>query len=109
MRFDTWTLTRLAATVSKKTATPPVQSRRPPSRILTVLTGAGLGAVWGSVMWMIFEVTGQGSGARGWIYLALTTAMIGAGVAAFFGATGARRRGERVGPRLRPGRRGRGR
>ena len=109
MPFDTGRSTRLAATVSKKSATPPVQSRRPPSRILTVLTGVGLGAVWGSVMWLIFQATGQDTGARGWIYLALTTAMIGGGVAAFFGATGARRMGERVGPRLRPGRRGRGR
>jgi hypothetical protein len=107
--FDTWTSTRLAATMSKKTAISPVQSRRPPSRFLTVLTGVGLGAVWGSVMWLIFEATGQDTGARGWIYLALTTAMIGGGVAAFFGATGARMRGERVGPRLRLGRRGRGR
>ena len=84
-------------------------SRRPPSRILVVLTGVALGAVWGSVMWLLFEVTGQETGARGWAYLALTTAMIGGGVAAVFGATSARRRGERLGPRLRLGRRGRGR
>jgi hypothetical protein len=101
--------TRLAATLSKKTATPPAQPSRPPSRILTVLTGVGLGAAWGSVMWIIFEATGQATGARGWLYLVLSTAMIGGGVAAFFGATGARRRGERLGPRLRLGRRGRNR
>ena len=109
MRFDTWASTRLAATVSKKTATPAAGSRRPPSRILTVLTGVALGAVWGSVMWLVFQVAGQESGARGWAYLAVTTGMIGGGVAAVFGATGARRRGERLGPRLRLGRRGRGR
>ena len=60
-------------------------------------------------MWLIFEVTGRRRGARGWAYLALTTAMIGGGVAAFFGANAARRRGERMGPRLRLGRRGRNR
>ena len=109
MRFGTRRSTRLAPTVSKKTATPRAQPARPPSRIRTVLAGVGLGAVWGSVMWLIFEATGQGTGAIGWLYLAFSTAMIGGGVAAFFGATGARQRGERLGPRLRLGRRGRNR
>jgi hypothetical protein len=97
------------APTGKKAAAQPVQASRPPSRILTVLTGVGIGAAWGSVMWLIFEVTGQETGARGWVYLVISTAMIGGGVAAFFGATGARRRGERLGPRLRIGRRGRNR
>jgi hypothetical protein len=95
--------------VSKKTAARAAQPARPPSRILTVLTGVGLGVVWGSVMWLIFQATGQATGARGWLYLALSTAMIGGGVAAFFGATGARRRGERLGPKLPLGRRWRNR
>jgi hypothetical protein len=72
-------------------------------------TGVVLGAVWGSVMWLIFELAGRDSGPRGWAYLAVTTAMIGGGVAAIFGAHAARKRGERVSPRLRFGRRGRNR
>ena len=51
-------------------------------------------------MWVIFELTGQDTGSRGWAYLAFTIAMLGGGVAAFFGATGAPAAGERVGPRL---------
>jgi hypothetical protein len=94
--------------VSKKAAIP-TQAARPPSRALTVLTGVGLGVVWGSVMWLIFKATGQATGVKEWLYLAVSTAMIGGGVAAFFGATGARRRGERLGPRIRIGRRGRNR
>ena len=37
-------------------------------------------------MWGIFELAGQDSGLRGWAYLTITIAMLGAGVAAFFGA-----------------------
>jgi hypothetical protein len=79
---------------------------RVPSRLLVVATGVVLGAVWGSVMWLIFEVAGRESGARGWAYLAITMAMIGGGVAALFGANAARKRGERVAPRLPYRRRG---
>jgi hypothetical protein len=95
--------------VSKQTATSHAQPARPPSRVVTVLTGVGLGIVWGSVMWLLFRATGQATSGREWLYLAISTGMIGGGVAAFFGATGARRRGERLGPRLRLGRRGRNR
>jgi hypothetical protein len=82
--------------------------RRLPPRITLLLTGAGLGAAWGSVMWLIFEVAGRDSGASGWAYLTITLALIGAGVAAIFGANAARKRGERVTPRLPYRRRDRG-
>ncbi len=65
--------------------------RRALSRPLQVLLGIVLGGAWGSVMWLIFEIAGRESGARGWAYLAFTTAMIGAGVAAIFGISSARR------------------
>jgi len=73
---------------------------KPPNRVAIILTGIVLGAIWGTVMWGIFELSGQDSGLRGWAYLTITIAMLGAGVAAFFGAVGASRRGERVTPRL---------
>jgi hypothetical protein len=75
------------------------------TRLGIVLTGVVLGAVWGTLMWGLFELLGRDSGLRGWLYLAFTVAMIGGGVAAFFGATGAARRGERIAPRLPFGRR----
>lgn len=74
------------------------------SRIAIVLTGVVLGAVWGTLMWGLFELLGRDSGVRGWAYLAFTVAMLGGGVAAFFGATGAARRGEQIGPKLPFGR-----
>jgi hypothetical protein len=74
------------------------------SRIAVVLTGVLLGAIWGTVMWGLFELLGRDTGLRGWAYLAFTVAMLGGGVAAFFGATGAARRGERIGPKLPFGR-----
>ena len=58
-------------------------------------------------MWLIFEAAGRDSGVRGWAYLAITLAMIGGGVAAIFGASAARKRGERSAPRLPYRRRGR--
>lgn len=73
---------------------------RPP-RLIYLLLGGLLGAVWGTVMWGIFELGGRETGARGWIYLALTMAMIGFGVAAIFGTVGAKRRGERISPKVR--------
>ena len=89
---------------------PPKAPAGPPprqmSRLAIVLTGAALGAVWGTIMWGIFQLAGQESGLRGWAYLTITIAMLGGGVAAFFGATTAHKRGERIGPRFR-GRRGR--
>ncbi len=80
---------------------------KPPSRVAIILTGIVLGAVWGTVMWGITELAGQDSGVRGWAYLTITIAMLGAGVAAFFGAVGASRRGERISPRLFGRRKGR--
>ena len=89
----------------RSTTTSAKQASQPPSRIAIVLIGAALGFAWGSVMWLIFELAGRESGVRGWAYLAVSIAMIGAGVAAVFGANSVRRRGERVGPRLPFGRR----
>jgi cobalamin synthase len=73
----------------------------PAARWKTVLTGMVLGFAWGSVMWLLSTVFGKNSGLAGWLYIALSMAMIGGGVAAVFGAVGAKRSGERVGPRFR--------
>ena len=75
--------------------------RMPTSRWGIVVLGAALGGAWGVVMWAITSLAGQESGARGLAYLAITMAMIGAGVAAIFGAVIVSRRGERVTPRVR--------
>ena len=92
---------------------PPKTPASPPprqmSRVAIVLTGVVLGAAWGTVMWAVFELAGRESGLRGWAYLTITIAMLGGGVAAIFGASSAHRRGERIGPRFRFGRRDRGR
>lgn len=69
-------------------------------RLRWVLYGLLLGLAWGTVMW---AVTGASGGVRVWLYLSLTMAMIGGGVAAIFGAMSARRRGERISPRIIPG------
>ena len=76
------------------------------SRLRIVLSGVVLGVVWGSVMWLVFELTGRESGVRGWAYLAITIAMLGGGVAAFFGAIDAQARGraDRPAVRRRPAR-----
>ncbi len=67
------------------------------SRVKWVGGGFVIGFLWGTVMWVIF---GMPDGAKLWIYLALTGAMIGAGVAAIFGLRTARKRGERISPRM---------
>ncbi|MGD9695202.1 MAG: hypothetical protein AB7V42_06025 [Thermoleophilia bacterium] len=87
----------------------PADRPAPVSRFRLLLIGAALGAGWGSLMWAIIALTGEGSGVRGWLYIAVTTAMIGAGVAAIFGAGMVRRRGERVTPQVPSPRRRRGR
>jgi uncharacterized membrane protein YczE len=74
------------------------KDRRPPPRLVTVAVGALIGFVFGSLMWLI---TGLQGGVRVWAYLAITTAMIGCGVSAAFGAAGARKRGERISPKVR--------
>lgn len=91
--------------MSKAPLPPAAPERRPMSRTRIVLAGAALGAIWGSLMWFVFEIAGRESGFRGWAYLAFTIAMIGGGVAAVFGATGAKRDGERISPRVRRGKR----
>lgn len=76
----------------------PDKQPAPGSRWVLLAQGVVLGFVLGSLMWLI---TGMQGGGRAWIYLALTTAMIGGGVSAVFGASAARKRGERVTPRIR--------
>lgn len=77
-----------------KSTPPEGRSARPQmSRKGVVLSGMALGALWGSLMWLAFQLAGRESGARGWAYLAITMAMIGGGVAAVFGAAWARRDG----------------
>ena len=78
-----------------------------PPRFLHLLAGAAIGGAWGLVMWLFFSLT-QDAGGRDLIYIAGTSAMIGGGVAAIFGTFGARKRGERLFPRL-PYRRNRSR
>jgi hypothetical protein len=69
-----------------------------PPRFVALVIGAAIGAAWGVLMWVFFSLT-QDAGARDLIYIAGTSAMIGGGVAAIFGAVGARKRGERLFPR----------
>jgi hypothetical protein len=78
-----------------------------PPRFLNLVVGAVLGGAWGVVMWLFFSMT-QDAGGRDLIYIAGTSAMIGGGVAALFGTFTARKRGERLFPRL-PYRRNRSR
>jgi hypothetical protein len=84
--------------MEKKTAE---TASRPPSRLRVIGLGALLGGAWGAVMWGIFTLAGRDADGRMLAYLVVSTAMIGCGVAAFFGANEVRRRGERVTPRFR--------
>ncbi len=77
----------------------PSPTKTTTQRLVLLVVGWFIGFAWGSLMWLI---TGMSDGAQGWAFIATTTAIIGFGVAAFFGATQARQRGERIGPRLRP-------
>ena len=82
---------------AKTTASP-----RPQNRWLVLLAGMVLGFMWGTLMWGLVTVLGQNSGGvKGWLYIAVSMAMIGAGVAAIFGAFGARAQGQRIGPKIR--------
>jgi hypothetical protein len=67
------------------------------SRLKAIGVGVLLGFAWGTVMWAILSREG---GVRLWLYFAITTAMIGGGAAGIFGAVGARRRGEKVTPKV---------
>jgi len=69
------------------------------SRIKWVAGGLTIGFVWGTFMWLI---TGMQGDVKVWMYLALTMAMIGGGIAAIFGAMNARKKGERITPRIAP-------
>jgi hypothetical protein len=79
----------------------PTNIPRPPNRFRIVLAGIGIGAVWGAVMWAIMSGIHQSASVSVFVYLVLTTSMIGGGVAAFFGVAGVRRTGDRITPRLR--------
>ena len=69
---------------------------------MTLALGLVLGFAWGSLMWGLTTLFGQDTdGVRGWLYIASSMAMIGGGIAAVFGARGARGRGERIGTRFR--------
>ncbi len=68
------------------------------NRFAVIGMGAGLGFAFGTLMWV---VTGFKGDWRVWLYLAITTAMLGAGVSAAFGAMTVRKTGERVTPRFR--------
>jgi len=75
---------------------------RPQSRWVLLLGGIILGFLWGTLMWGFAALIGQKTGGvKGWLYIAISMGMIGGGVSAIFGAFGAVRRGERVGPRFR--------
>lgn len=69
------------------------------SRLRWVLWGVLLGLAWGTIMWAITGATG---GVTVWLYISITTAMLGGGVAALFGAMNARKKGERISPRIMP-------
>ncbi len=80
----------------------PAPAARKNNRWLTILIGIAIGLVWGTGMWGLTAlISGDSGGVGQWAYLAVSTAMIGGGVAAVFGAVGARRRGERIAPRIR--------
>ena len=82
--------------------TPPPKGRGLPSnRAALVGLGVLLGGAWGGVMWLVSVLLGRDAGIGDLLYLAITMAMIGGGVAAIFGASLARRRGEQVTPKLR--------
>lgn len=72
------------------------------SRLKWVISGFALGAAFGTLMFAIRVGFGAEGGVKVWLYLALTTAMIGAGVAGIFGAMNARKKGERISPRIMP-------
>ena len=76
--------------------------RHQASRWVTLALGILLGFAWGSLMWLLTTAFGQNTGGvRGYLYIALSMAMIGGGIAGVFGAAGARRGGERISPRFR--------
>ncbi len=68
------------------------------NRFTVMGMGAGLGFLFGTLMWVITGLQGDW---RVWLYLAITTAMLGGGVSAAFGAMAIKKTGERVTPRFR--------
>ena len=87
--------------MAKQTDKTPAPPAAPPNRWATVLTGILIGALWGAVMWAINAAIHDSWSGVVFTYLVLTMAMLGGGVAAFFGAVWVRRSGEQVGPTFR--------
>lgn len=73
---------------------------RLPPRLAAMLVGVVIGAAWGAVMWLLAGLGDNDPSGRELAYLMFTLAMIGGGVAAIFGTVGARKRRERLFPRL---------
>ena len=87
--------------MAKRPPTTPAPPSSSTSRLRIVLTGVILGALWGAVMFGInAAIHGSANGAV-FAYLVITMAMLGGGVAAFFGARNVRRSGESIGPGFR--------
>ena len=80
------------------TPTPPSSSM---SRVRIVLAGVILGAIWGGIMFGVNAAIHGSANGVVFIYLVITMAMLGGGVAAFFGARTVRRSGESIGPGFR--------
>ena len=72
-------------------------TKRATGRLLLLAAGWTIGFLWGSVLWA--GLIRQG-GVAGWLYAAVTCAMLGFGISAVYGAASAMRDGQRVGPRL---------
>lgn len=70
-----------------------------PPRLKTLFMGAAIGAAWGVVIWLLAGIGGDPSGRLLAIQM-ITLAMIGGGVAAIFETFAARKRGERLFPKL---------
>lgn len=75
--------------------------RRPrlPPRLGILFTGAAIGAAWGFVIWLLAHIGGDPSG-RVLVLQVVSLAMIGGGIAAIFETVNARKRGERLYPKL---------
>jgi len=86
------------AAQSKEPPAEPMPQFEPLNRWAVIGLGAVIGFGFGSFMWV---VTGLKGDWHVWLYLAMTTAMLGVGVAAVFGASMVKRQGKRVTPKMR--------
>jgi hypothetical protein len=87
--------------MAKQPSTTPAPRPSSPSRWRIVLTGVIIGALWGGVMFGINAAIHGSANGIVFTYLVITMAMLGGGVAAFFGAVNVRRGGESIGPGFR--------